>query len=94
MIESFLEFAPVEIILCNYSEYEPIVKMHIYLLGFVSKVVLCCDGSWMTIYTSLLSDQRVISVLAVALQHGSSDLRAMVLSLIRSVGFSRERYAK
>ena len=92
MIESFLETVPIKNNLCNYAEYEPVVTMLVYLLIFINEVVSCCDGSWINFYMSLISMEKVISILAVALLHGSSDLKAKVLSLICSIGFSGERY--
>ena len=87
MIEKFLES---ELDLNNYVDCEPAVEMYVQLLDFVNKVVTSCNPSWMTFYISLFRQPIVVSVLAVALLNGTSDLRAKVLSLICSVGFPGE----
>lgn len=74
----------------NFTLHEPAVKMYIHLFSFVFKYVTSCDGSWMEFYTQMLREQKVISVLAVALTCGSADLKGMVLALIGGVAFPQE----
>lgn len=93
IIESLIETIPSNInINSSFNEIEPVVKMSIYLVNFVSKIVTCCNKSWISFYTSLFRNQKVVTTLAAALFYGSSDLKGKVLALVGSSGFPGERY--
>ncbi|XP_052119697.1 uncharacterized protein LOC113203417 [Frankliniella occidentalis] len=89
VVELLLASIPPTLVLWNdYSALDHVVEMYVHLFVFVCKIgTSCCDNSWMKSYTLWLREQKVLSLLAVALMCGSNNLKSNVLSLICSAGF-------
>lgn len=90
MIDSLLNVLPPKPHKTHCSSSEPVVNMSINIFHFVRKI-MSYDSSWIQFYTLLFRDERCVSILAVALIHGTSEMKNKVFRLICSVGFPEER---